>query len=213
MQVKIAITDDHQLILQGFESLLENEKEIRLVGKYANAQETLDNIGKDAPDVLLLDINLPDINGIDLCKTLLGAYPDLKIIALSNFDETSFVKRILSNGAKGYLLKNTHTHELVTAISMVLRGEIYLQKDIEKKLLNQSLGKTPAHSLMTKLTRREKEVLLGIYEELTTQEIATKLFISPKTVETHRMNLMSKLQVRNSAGLIKIAIEKDLLDL
>lgn len=212
MPVKIAITDDHQLILQGFESLLENEKEIQLVGKYASAQETLDNINQDAPDVLLLDINLPDINGIDLCKTLLQTYPDLKVIALSNFDETSFVKRILNNGAQGYLLKNTNSQELVAAISRVLQGEIYLQKDIEKKLLNKSLGKTSSNSLITKLTRREKEVLLGIYEELTTPEIADKLFISPKTVETHRMNLMSKLNARNIAGLIKVAIEKDLFN-
>lgn len=212
MPVKIAITDDHQLILQGFESLLENEKDIVLVGKYATAQETLDNISKDAPDVLLLDINLPDINGIDLCKTLLQTYPNLKVIALSNFDETSFVKRILSNGAQGYLLKNTNTQELVTAVSQVLKGEIYLQKDIQKKLLNKSLGKASSNSLITKLTRREKDVLQGIYEELTTQEIADKLFLSPKTVETHRMNLMSKLHTRNIAGLIKVAIEKDLLN-
>jgi len=213
MQVNIAITDDHQLILKGFESLLINEKEIKVVGKYATAQETLDSIDIDQPDVLLLDINLPDINGIDLCKILLKQRPQLKIIALSNFDETSFVKRILNNGAQGYLLKNTNTQELVSAITKVLNGEIYLQKDIQKKLLNKSLGKTAPTSLITKLTRREKEVLLGIYEELTTQEIAEKLFISPKTVETHRMNLMSKLQTRNSAGLIKVAIEHDLLDL
>ncbi len=212
MQVNIAITDDHELILKGFESLLVNEKEIHVVGKYSSAQDTLDNINKDAPDVLLLDINLPDINGIDLCKILLKEYPTLKIIALSNFDETSFVKRILNNGAQGYLLKNTNTQELVNAISQVLKGEIYLQSDIQKKLLNKSLGKTVSNSLIIKLTRREKEVLQGIYEELTTQEIAEKLFISFKTVETHRMNLMSKLGARNTAGIIKIAIEKDLLN-
>lgn len=212
MQIKIAITDDHELILKGFESLLINEKEIQVVGKYACARDTIDHIEKDAPDVLLLDINLPDINGIDLCKILLKEYPKLKIIALSNYDETSFVKRILANGAQGYLLKNTNTQELLTAISQVLKDEVYLQKDIEKKLLNKSLGKTVSNSLITKLTRREKEVLQGIYEELTTQEIAEKLFISPKTIETHRMNLMSKLQARNSAGIIKVAIEKGLLD-
>ena len=211
MITKIAITDDHEMILNGIDSLLENHPDILMVGKYNNAQETILALKEVVPDVLLLDINLPDINGIDLCKELLKSHPDLKIIALSNFDETSFVKRILKNGASGYLLKNTNSEELVEAIETVLKGGQYLQKDIQKKLLNRSIGQTVSNGLTPNLTRREKDVLLCISEELTTQEIADKLFISPKTVESHRMNLMSKLGARNSVGLIKMAIEKDLL--
>lgn len=211
MRIKIAITDDHELILKGFESLLIDQNNISIVGKFNSAQDTLDHIGNNMPDVLLLDINLPDINGIDLCKLLLKQYPELKVIALSNFDETSFVKRILHNGAQGYLLKNTNTRELLEAINAVMSGEQYIQKDIQKKLLNRSIGQAVSNGLKPNLTRREKEVLICISEELTIQETATKLFISPKTVETHRMNLMSKLGARNSAGLIKIAMEKDLL--
>ena len=211
MITKIAITDDHEMIRNGIDSLLENHPDILIVGKYSNAEETLTALKQSQPDVLLLDINLPDINGIDLCKTLLKEYPDLKIIALSNFDETSFVKRILNNGALGYLLKNTNTEELVKAIETVLKGQQYLQKDIQKKLLNRSIGQQKKETLNIKLTRREKEVLQCIYEELTTQETAVKLFISPKTVETHRMNLMSKFCAKNSVGIIKAAISKDLL--
>jgi len=211
MTTRIAITDDHEMVLKGIETMLLETKEINVVGTYKNANDTLGNITKDAPDVLLLDINLPDINGIDLCKQLLKNNPDLKIIALTNFDETSFVKRILTNGAQGYLLKNTDKKELLEAIKTVVSGEQYLQRDIQKKLLFQAVGKTTNATLLIKLTRREKEVLQAISEELTTKEISEKLFISPKTVETHRMNLMSKLGAKNSVGIIKIAIEKQLL--
>jgi len=212
MITKIAITDDHEMIRNGIDSLLENYPDILIIGKYANAEETISALSKIQPHVLLLDINLPDINGIDLCKTLLKSYPNLKIIALSNFDETSFVKRILNNGALGYLLKNTNSEELVEAIETVIKGEQYLQKDIQKKLLNRSIGQQKKETLNIKLTRREKEVLQCIYQELTTQETAEKLFISPKTVETHRMNLMSKLGAKNSIGIIKAAISKSLIE-
>ncbi len=211
MKTKIAITDDHKMVLRGIESMLENTKEIQVVGAYNNANETIKNIDKDQPDILLLDINLPDINGIDLSKQLLKKYPDLKIIALTSHDDISFVKRMLKNGVHGYLLKNTDKIELLEAFKTVLSGELYLQKDIHKKTLNQTIKNTTDNRLKPNLTRREQDVLIAISEELTTQKISEKLFISPKTVETHRMNIMSKLGAKNSVGIIKIAIEKELL--
>lgn len=211
MITKIAITDDHEMVLKGITSMLVNTSEIEIVGTYVNAQETLVNLATNLPDVLLLDINLPDINGIDLSKQLLKKYPELKIIALTNFEDISFVKRMLKNGVHGYLLKNTDKLELVEALKTVLSGEIFLQKDIHKKLLSQTTRQTKNNNLLPKLTRREHDVLTAISEELTTQQISEKLFISPKTVETHRMNIMSKLGAKNSVGIIKIAIEKELL--
>lgn len=208
--ISIAITDDHELVMQGIESMLE-KSEVKVTGKYTHAEETLKELAKAQPNVLLLDINLPDINGIDLCKQLVKLYPSLKVIALSSHDDTNFVKRILQNGAHGYLLKNTGKEELLVAFDTVLSGGQYLQKDIQQKLLNQSLGKKKRNTLKPKLTRREKEVLAAICEEHTTQEIAALLFVSPKTVETHRMNLISKLGARNSVGLVKIAMELELL--
>ncbi|MEX0312633.1 MAG: response regulator [Allomuricauda sp.] len=210
METKIAITDDHEMVLQGIASMLENTPEITIFGTYKNALETLEGISKDQPDVLLLDINLPDENGIDLSRRLLKKHPDLKIIALTNFEDISFVKRMLKNGVHGYLLKNTDKLELLTAITTVLSGEVFLQTDLHKKLLGQTKT-TIDNGLKPKLTRREHDVLVAISEELTTQEISEKLFISPKTVETHRMNIMSKLGAKNSVGIIKIAIEKELL--
>ncbi len=209
--IKVAITDDHLLVMQGIESMLQHEASIQITGKYPSAEKTLEALSTSQPDILLLDINLPDINGIDLCKQLLGLYPKLKIIALSSHDDTNFVKRILKNGASGYLLKNTSKEELLEAFETVLSDGQYLQASIQKKLLNQSLGAQKRNSLKPKLTRREKEVLAAICEELTTQEIAEQLFVSPKTIETHRMNLISKLGARNSVGLAKIAIEQELL--
>ncbi|MFD2726688.1 response regulator [Hyunsoonleella rubra] len=211
MITKIAITDDHVMVLKGIASMLEGTPELKIVGLYENASQTLEKVGVDQPDVLLLDINLPDINGIDLSKQLLKSYPDLKIIALTNFEDTSFVKRMLKNGVHGYLLKNTDKLELITAMKTVLSGELFLQKDIQQQLLNQTSKSTLDNGLKPNLTRREQDVLVAISEELTTQEISEKLFISPKTVETHRMNIMSKLGAKNSVGIIKIAMEKQLL--
>ncbi len=211
MTTKIAITDDHKMVLRGIEIMLKKTNEIQVVGTYNNAEETLKNIEKDQADILLLDLNLPDTNGIDLSKLLLKKQPNLKIIALTSHDDISFVKRMLKNGVHGYLLKNTDKLELLEAFKTVLLGEIYLQKDIRKRLLNQNLKKQSDNRLKPNLTRREHDVLVAISEELTTQQISEKLFISPKTVETHRMNIMSKLGAKNSVGIIKIALEKELL--
>jgi len=211
MKIKIAITDDHVMVLKGIETMMNTTSEVSVIATYTNAQETIDGLKRDNPDVLLLDINLPDINGIDLSKQLLKVYPELKIIALTNFEDISFVKRMLKNGVRGYLLKNTDKIELVEAIKAVLSGDLYVQKSINDKLLNQLSSKPTNNGLHIKLTRREHDVLIGISEELTTQQISEKLFISPKTVETHRMNIMSKLGAKNSVGIIKIAIEKHLL--
>ncbi|WP_422105616.1 response regulator [Winogradskyella sp.] len=211
MITRIAITDDHEMVLKGLETMLSNTKEIDIIGTFPNAQKTLEGLSKDCPDVLLLDINLPDINGIELSKTLIKAYPNLKIIALTNFEDVSFVKRMLKQGVHGYLLKNTDRIELLEALKTVLSGELYIQKNIQKKLFAPTSKTTHNSGVLTKLTRREHDVLVAISEELTTKEISEKLFISPKTVETHRMNIMSKLGAKNSVGIIKIAMELDLL--
>lgn len=209
--IRIAITDDHQMVRQGIVTMLRYEPNFGVIYQYDSVTTTLERLCKEQPDILLLDINLPDGNGIDLCKQLTALYPRIRIIALSSFSEIVFVKRILSNGASGYLLKNTSKEELMEAFKSVLEGGQYLQSDIQKKLLQSSLGQKRTASFIPKLTRREKEVLTAISEELTTQEIADKLFIGIKTVETHRMNLISKLGARNSVGLVKIAMEKGLL--
>ncbi len=208
--INIIITDDHVMVTKGLKSMLETIDNFNIINIFHTGQVLLDTLETTKPDILLLDINLPDISGLDLCKTINKQYPEIKIIALTNYNEISFVKNMMRNGAKGYLLKNTSQDELVKAIQIVYNGENYLPSSIKDKLLEDSFG-VKSNSFIPKLTRREKEVLEKIAEELTNQEIADTLFISIKTVESHRNNLLQKFEVRNTAGLIKEAYTKGLL--
>ncbi|WP_394747078.1 response regulator [Spongiimicrobium salis] len=208
--IQVAILDDHSMILKGIETMLEDSQEMAICATYSLGKQLLSDIEKAMPDVLLLDINLPDSNGVDLCKRLHKRCPELAILALSNYSETGFIKSMIRNGAKGYLLKNTDKQELIKAIQTVYAGNNYLPRGVQDILLNHSIG-TSQTDFIPKLTRREKEVLRLISEEHTNQEISELLFISAKTVESHRNNLIQKMGVRNTAGLIRVAVEKGLL--
>ncbi|MEL7003104.1 MAG: response regulator transcription factor [Bacteroidota bacterium] len=209
--IKVAILDDHEMVLQGLKIMLEDSMEIEVIATYNKANLLIESIENEFPDILLLDINLPDANGIELCKKLLTQYKELSIIGVSNYSDTGFIKNMIRNGAKGYLLKNTKKVELVQAILEVSRGKVYLPDGIKDILLNESLGQQSNTAFVPKLTRREKEVLTLIAEECTNTEIADQLCISIKTVESHRNNLIQKLNVRNTAGLIRTAMDKGLI--
>ncbi len=208
--IQVAITDDHTIVAEGIKTMLKTSKEIEIIQSFENLKATFENLS-DTVQVLLLDINLPDGNGIVACKTLLEKHQNLRIIALTNFEDSIFIKQILKNGAMGYLLKNTSKNELTQAIIDVNNGKRYLPKNINDILLNDSIGIENSNSFIPKLTIREKEILTLIVQEFITEEIASKLFISKKTVETHRSNLIQKLGVKNVAGLVRVAIEKGLL--
>ena len=208
--IQIAITDDHTIVIEGIKTMLKSNKEIEVLQSFENLKDTFENLISDV-QVLLLDINLPDGNGINACKELLVKHPNLKIIALTNFEDSIFIKQILKNGAMGYLLKNTSKIELTQAIKSVIEGKRYLPKKISDILLNDSIGINSSSYFLPKLTIREKEILELIIKEFTTDEIAAKIFVSTKTVESHRSNLMQKLGVKNSAGLVRVAFEKGLV--
>lgn len=208
--ISIAILDDHTMVLKGLESMLEQSDSIKISQTFNIGQDLLDFLKNKSIDVLLLDINLPESNGIELCGTITKLYPEIAIIGLSNYSETSFIKNMMKNGAKGYLLKNTTKNELIEAIKTVHYGDTYLPEKLKTKLLNESFGGQTS-SFIPKLTRREKEILQCIADELTNNEIAEKLFISAKTVESHRNSILQKFGVRNTAGLIKEAFVKGLL--
>lgn len=207
--IQTAITDDHTIVIEGIKTMLKSNKEIEISQSFTTIHETMESLS-DRIQVLLLDINLPDGNGILACKDLLKKYPKLKVIALTNFEDSSFIRQIMKNGASGYLLKNTGKTELVTAIKTVLDGDNYLPQNIREILLNESIGKGNSSYFIPKLTSREKEILDLIIKEFTTEEMATALFISVKTVEAHRSNLIQKLGVKNTAGLVRVAFEKGL---
>ncbi len=208
--IQIAITDDHTIVIEGIKNMLQSNKEIEVLQTFENLKDTFENLTVSV-EVLLLDINLPDGNGINACKELLEKHKDLKIIALTNFEDSIFIKQILKNGAMGYLLKNTSKTELTEAIKEVKKGNRYLPKKISDILLNDSIGIESSKYFIPKLTSREKEILSLIIKEFTTDEIAEELFVSVKTVESHRSNLMQKLGAKNSAGLVRVAFEKGLL--
>lgn len=208
--IQIAITDDHTIVIEGIKNMLQSSIEIEVLQTFENLKDMFVNISNSV-EVILLDINLPDGNGINACKQLLEKHQNLKIIALTNFEDSIFIKQILKNGAMGYLLKNTSKAELTEAIKEVKKGNRYLPKKISDILLNDSIGLDNSSYFIPKLTSREKEILNLISKEYTTDEMAEKLFVSIKTVESHRSNLMQKLGVKNSAGLVRVAFEKGLL--
>ena len=209
--ITIAITDDHPAIAEGIKSMFASHNEIVVGDIYPDGKTTLRDLPGNPVDILLLDINLPDMDGLEVCKQVTGQMPGLKIIAFTSYRETGLLKSMLKSGASGFLLKNSSHEEILEAIFAVHNGEDYIQPEMKELLLKESLNRLPDRRFIPRLTRREREILGLILEELTTQEIAEKLFVSPKTVETHRLNLLQKLGVKNTAGLVKVTLEKGLI--
>ncbi|MGZ3871802.1 MAG: response regulator [Mucilaginibacter sp.] len=210
MKIKIAIADDHELIMQGLSLMLQDHPAAEVIWKNKGPLNLLENLQIYAPDVLLLDIQMPVSNGIDVCRDLIKEMPALKIIALTNFDENYYVKQMLRNGARGYLLKNTDQETLIKAIETVCNGQIFLDPQMQHVLLEQ-LSKSRSDKQAVKLTRRENEILQLIAQERSNQEIADLLFISLRTVETHRLNLTQKLSAKNTVSLVKEALSRGLI--
>jgi len=210
VKINVFIVDDHQVVLDGISSMLERVEEINLVGQAMNGPDALDFMQKNKIDVAIIDINLPGMDGIELCQNIFKSHNEIRVLALTTFNEISFITNIMKCGASGYLLKNTTGDELITAIKTAHAGEQYLSNEVKEKLISASFGKKDS-TFIPKLTRREKEVLNLIMDEMTTKEIAEKLFISAATVETHRLHLLNKLGARNTAGLVKTAIQKGLV--
>lgn len=203
------LVDDHKIFTEGLSYILANEEDIAVLGTCQSAEQTLHFLAKNQVDIVLLDINLGPDNGLDLCKLIHEKYPAVRILAISMHDEENFITKMLKNGASGYLLKNTSREELLEAIRQVYAGENYQSKEVVdivmKSLIRQKNLKNNYYQLH--FTRREKEILDLVAKGLTTKEIANTLFISEKTVETHRSNLFAKFDVKNVVSLVKMAIE------
>lgn len=207
--LKVLIIDDHPLIVAGMQKMLAAIDEIQIAGAAGSAIEALSMLKTIPVDIALLDINLPDINGIELCKKIKKEFPAVKILGISTYCDRSYVSRMIENGALGYLAKSADAEEIVKAIRTASEGRLYLSLSTEQ-LLQPPETLTPEGSLPT-LTRREKEVLRLIADGLTNPQIAEKLFISPLTVDSHRKNLLTKLNVNNTAALVRLAVEHRLL--
>lgn len=209
--IKVVIIDDHKMVIEGMKLLLQNQNDIQVVGTALNGFEGIEKVQEVNPDVVLLDINMPEMNGIDTCKKILKIVPGLKIIAISMHKESSLIKLMLASGAKGYVLKNAGQDEVIEAIKEVYSGKVFLDDTVNEIIVGSITKSRPQQSSpFPTLSRREKEILTLIIDEFTTQEIAEKLFISFGTVETHRRNMLIKTGARNTAGLVRIALEYEL---
>lgn len=205
----LLIVDDHPMVIAGLEQLLSSLDFVQVKATACSAAMAMAKLKEQAIDIVLLDINLPDVNGIDLCKKMKCSFPEVKIVGLSTFSERSYILRMLDNGASGYLIKSASAQEIENALRTVLDGKLYLSLAMEHMLQPSTTlqaGSLPA------LTRREKEVLQLIANGKTNTQIAAELFISPLTVDSHRKNLLTKLDVHNTAALIRLAVEQRLLD-
>jgi two-component system response regulator NreC len=210
--IKVLLVDDHQIIIDGLKSLLQNNDDIIVAGEANNGRETLRILGILKVDVVLMDIDMPVMNGIDALKEIKRTLPAIKVIILSMHQEAGMIKSLMAIGADGYILKSTSQDELIGAIRKVAGGQPYFSAEVTLSLLNNTQNNPSSSKQPTEmLTDREEEILKLIAEGFSNKEIGNKLFISHRTVDTHRTNLMKKLNANNIAGLISYAIKNGLV--
>lgn len=212
MKIRIAIADDHPMIIGGLQNMLAAYPHIVLEGTYSTGAELIKGLQQQQPDVLLLDIQLPDKTGDELATTILKKYPEQKILTLTNFNSMLYVHNMLRIGVKGYILKTTDPETLIKAIEEVYKGEEFIDQAVKSKLGQYATKIKKEANLRPTLTLREKEILKLTVNGDTIQEISEKLFIGLRTVEYYRSNLLLKLEVKNMAALIKKALEMGLAE-
>ncbi len=209
-KINVLLTDDHQIIIDGLKSLLKNSEEINVSAEANNGREALRILGILSVDVVLMDIDMPVMNGIEALKEIRKQYRDVKVIILSMHNEAGMIKNLIELGANGYLLKSCAQDELIGAITKVASGHSYFSADVTLALLNPT-GTSNPDKKNELLTDRETEILKLIAAGFSNKEIGDQLFISHRTVDTHRTNLMKKLDVNNIAGLISYAIKNGIV--
>jgi two-component system nitrate/nitrite response regulator NarL len=211
MTTDILIVDDHPIVLDGIRTMLKDETSFRIKGTAKNAAEAISFLEENSPDVILLDISLPDMDGLQLCQKIRTTNKTSKIIGLTSFNEASMISGLLQRGGNGYLLKNMERSELIRAMHAVLNGKIFLSDAANESILAQFHNPKAATEDGPLLTRREKEILMLLADGLKGPEIAEKLFLSPLTVETHRKNLCKKLNANSVQLLLKVARERKII--
>jgi len=215
MSIRILLADDHKITRQGLRSLLEKQQDMEVVAEAENGRLAVRLAGEIAPDVVIMDLTMPDLNGVEATRQIVADSPDVKVIALSMHSDSLFVTEMLKSGAAGYLLKDCAFEELAKAIRIVLEGKTYLSPSISGVVVEDYIHRLAQTDFagFEVLTDREREVLQLMAEGHSTKQIATKLHISVKTVETHRRQIMSKLNIHTIAELTKYAIRKGLTSL
>jgi DNA-binding NarL/FixJ family response regulator len=211
--IKLMIAEDQAIILHSLMILLNSLQNIEVIGTALNGLDLMTLLEKEKPDVILMDINMPKMNGIEATRIIDAKMPWVKVIALSMYDHPVYIKKMFKSGAKGFVSKNATKMELGKAIEMVYNGDIYISEEISRILLREysNASDSDENADYTSLTSREIEIIQLLADGLYTKEIAEKLFISDKTVERHKTNILKKLKLRNTAQLVKIAITKGII--
>lgn len=211
--IRLLVVDDHPVVRKGIVSCLAKQPGIELIGEAADGREAVRKARELQPDLMLMDINMPQMSGLAVAELLRRELPKIKVLILSMHGNTDYVLRILQSGARGYVLKDAPPEELVRAIEIVHNGETYFSADVARVALNQFVRGNNDAASSPHLTNREREVLIQIAEGLSNKEIATALGVGVRTVETHRERIMRKLDIHNVAGLTKYAISRGLVSL
>ena len=212
-KIKVLLVDDHPVVRKGLHSCLANRENLKIVGEACNGTEALQKVKELDPDVVLMDINMPGMDGLEVTEALRKDAPRTRVLVLSVHDTRDYVMRIVKAGARGYVLKDTPPDELVRAIETVNAGDAYFSPSVARIALNQYVAESDSNSPLTRLSEREREVLVEIAEGRSNKEIASRLNIGVRTVETHRERIMRKLDIHSVAGLTKFAIANGMVSL
>ncbi|MBN2819080.1 MAG: response regulator transcription factor [Bacteroidales bacterium] len=214
MKIRIVVADDHQLFREGLVNLLESDDAIEVIGEAENGKDAIEKVFELKPDILLTDIAMPEMNGMEATRHLKKKLPEVKIVALSMHSDKQFVKGMLEAGTDAYLLKNCTHQQLLEAVHSVYNGKKYLSEDITELVISGYLdGSNVVDDKYAELSEREKEIFLLLAEGVSTREIGEKLFISVKTVGTHKQNILEKLDLKNNSDIVKYALKKGLIHL
>jgi two-component system response regulator NreC len=213
MTIRLLLVDDHAVVRSGLKMLLENERDVEIIGEAASASEAIESAIRLKPDVILMDIGLPDLSGIDATREIKKRLANVAIVALTIHEDEEYFFKMLESGASGYVPKRAAPEELLTAIRAAATGQVYLYPSLAKLLVRDFLdgGRAPGEQPSSDLTDREQEVLTYLAEGASNEEIATSLVISPKTVARHRENIMRKLNLHSRAELVRYAIRKGII--
>ncbi|WP_091538287.1 response regulator [Thermoflexibacter ruber] len=214
--IQLMLVDDHQIIRDGIKQLLTNESDIKVVAEASNVKEALKHLENVKPNIVMTDLSMPNGSGFDFIKSVTANYPEIKVVVLSMHVEEAYIRKAIELGVSGYMPKDISKYELVEAIQSVAKGEMYFSSTVSKVMMNNMVKKVrkseQAAQATAKLTQREKEIVKLILDGMSSPEIADKLFISHRTVENHRANIMNKLKVRNTIELVKKVLENEFWD-
>ena len=214
--IEIVIADDHTIVRQGLRKLLEEEDDLKITGEAMNGREAVQKVQELKPDIIIMDIAMPVLNGIEAARQIKQSFLKTKIIILSMHDHTRYIRELLSIGVSGYLLKNAVSDDIIQAIKAAVKGEIYLSPSISNRVIEDYVGmnqKTSQDELYNTLTNREREVFQMMVEGYTTKKISEILCLSPSTIKSHRSNIMEKLKMENISKLIQYAIHLGIIDI